>query len=69
MTSPPPLPSVALLVKAVVLVGLAIAIRGTLPRYRYDQLIQVSWKSFLFLYLACLSFNGALLVLFSMPPF
>lgn len=36
-------------IKSIVLVTLAILIRGTLPRYRIDQLVSLHWKLFIFI--------------------
>ncbi len=36
-------------IKSIVLVILSILIRGTLPRYRIDQLIVLNWKTFIFI--------------------
>ncbi len=36
-------------VKSIILVTLSILIRGTLPRYRIDQLILLNWKYFIFI--------------------
>lgn len=36
-------------VKSIFLVILAILIRGTLPRYRIDQLVLLNWKFFIFI--------------------
>jgi len=36
-------------IKSIILVVLAILIRGTLPRYRIDQLILLNWKLFIFI--------------------
>lgn len=38
-----------LLLKTVFLVTLAILVRGTLPRYRIDQVIALNWKYIIFL--------------------
>lgn len=38
-----------MLIKSIFLVILGILIRGTLPRYRIDQLIYLNWKIFIFL--------------------
>ncbi len=35
----------------------AIATRGTLPRYRFDQFTQLNWKHFIFIWLAFLLFS------------
>lgn len=45
------MPYCYLLIKVLFVVVFAIATRGTLPRYRFDQLTQLNWKHFLFLYL------------------
>ena len=36
-------------IKSILLVTLAILIRGTLPRYRIDQLVLLNWKFFIFI--------------------
>ncbi len=36
-------------IKSIIIVVLAILIRGTLPRYRIDQLVLLNWKIFIFL--------------------
>ena len=36
-------------IKSIVLVVLAILIRGTLPRYRIDQLVLLNWKLLIFI--------------------
>jgi NADH:ubiquinone oxidoreductase subunit H len=51
-----------LLLKALALCGLSIMVRGTLPRYRFDHLINLTWKHFLFLWVACLALNAGLLI-------
>jgi NADH:ubiquinone oxidoreductase subunit H len=38
-------------------------VRGTLPRYRYDKLINLTWKTFLPLSLFWLVFASRILVL------
>ena len=38
-----------ILIKLVILISLAIFIRGTLPRYRVDQVITLNWKFFIFI--------------------
>lgn len=48
------------LFKIIFLVSLAILIRGTLPRYRIDQLLALNWKILIFIYfffLVMLLFN------------
>jgi NADH:ubiquinone oxidoreductase subunit H len=39
------------LFKTTVLVVIAVLVRGTLPRYRIDQLITYKWKHLVFCYL------------------
>jgi len=40
----------ALLLKTVLFVSFAILVRGTLPRYRVDQVISLNWKYTVFLF-------------------
>ena len=40
------------LLKTLLLVVLAILIRGTLPRYRIDQLTSQHWKTYIFIYIS-----------------
>jgi len=44
-------------VKTLIICLIAIAIRGTLPRYRFDQITQLNWKHFIFVWLGYLIFN------------
>jgi NADH-quinone oxidoreductase subunit H len=54
--------------KTMIFVTLFVIVRGTLPRYRYDQLMRLGWKVLLPISLACvlifasvlLGFNSAL---------
>lgn len=39
----------ALLIKTVILISIAILVRGTLPRYRIDQLLSLNWKYWVFI--------------------
>ncbi len=41
----------ALLLKTVLFVSLAILVRGTLPRYRVDQVISLNWKYGVFVFI------------------
>ena len=50
------MPHFLLIIKVLIVCVFAIATRGTLPRYRFDQLTQLNWKHFLFLYLFFLTF-------------
>lgn len=38
-----------LLIKTIILISLAILVRGTLPRYRIDQVLALNWKYLVFL--------------------
>ncbi len=38
-----------LVLKTTILVIIAILVRGTLPRYRIDQVITVNWKYLIFI--------------------
>lgn len=51
------MPYLVLLIKVLCMCVFAIATRGTLPRYRFDQLTQMSWKHFIFIWLFFLIFN------------
>nr|QXY06228.1 NADH dehydrogenase subunit 1 [Pseudocohnilembus persalinus] len=52
------MPYLVLLVKVLIMCVFAIATRGTLPRYRFDQLTQLTWKHFIFLWLTFLMFSA-----------
>lgn len=52
-------------IKTMFIVTLFILIRGTLPRYRYDQLMRLGWKVFLPLALGFLLFAASLLIAFN----
>ena len=43
------MPYVILIIKVIAMCVFAIAVRGTLPRYRIDQLILLNWKTFIFI--------------------
>lgn len=45
-----------------------IVTRATLPRYRYDQLMQLGWKSFLPLALGYVIFTSSILISFNWLP-
>ena len=46
--------SLVLLLKTLGMCVFAIAVRGTLPRYRFDQFTQLNWKHFVFIWLGFL---------------
>lgn len=52
------------ILKLLSLAFIFVWVRGTLPRFRYDKLIYLAWKSFLPFSLVCLVFIGAILVWF-----
>jgi len=54
--------------KIVFLAFLFIIIRGVLPRYRYDQLMDIGWKVFIPLTLGWLVFISGILISFEMLP-
>ena len=37
--------------KTIIIVIVAILIRGTMPRYRIDQLISLNWKLYIYIYI------------------
>lgn len=51
------IPYLILLIKVLIMCVFAIATRGTLPRYRFDQFTQLNWKHFLFIWVIFLMFN------------
>lgn len=42
----------------------AILIRGTLPRYRFDQLVSFTWKHFIFIWFNFFLINSVLFLIF-----
>lgn len=52
--------------KIILLLSLAILVRGTLPRYRIDQLISLNWKNLIYIYIFffLLFFNWILIEIF-----
>nr|UXP00840.1 NADH dehydrogenase subunit 1 [Ichthyophthirius multifiliis] len=50
------MPYLLLLSKVLILCIVAIATRGTLPRYRFDQFTQLNWKHFIFIWIGYLVF-------------
>jgi NADH-quinone oxidoreductase subunit H len=55
-------------VKIVFISFLFIIIRGILPRYRYDQLMDIGWKVFIPITLGWLVFISGILISFEMLP-
>jgi len=51
-------------IKTLLVCLIAIALRGTLPRYRFDQITQINWKHFIFVWLGYLIINVCYIVLF-----
>jgi NADH-quinone oxidoreductase subunit H len=52
-------------IKTLFFIFLFILIRGTLPRYRYDQLMRLGWKVFLPISLAFLLIISSILLSFN----
>ena len=52
-------------IKTMFFITMFILVRGTLPRYRYDQLMRLGWKVFLPLGLALFLFYASLLLSFN----
>jgi len=50
------MPYFILLTKVLMFCVIAIATRGTLPRYRFDQFTQLNWKHFIYIWLGFLMF-------------
>jgi NADH-quinone oxidoreductase subunit H len=49
-------------IKTLFFITLFIIVRGTLPRYRYDQLMRLGWKVFLPLSLGFVSLYASILI-------
>nr|YP_010960587.1 NADH dehydrogenase subunit 1 [Myrophis microchir]WNH38029.1 NADH dehydrogenase subunit 1 [Myrophis microchir] len=65
----PELTTANIMMKAALLSTVFLWVRASYPRFRYDQLMHLTWKSFLPLALAFLIWNLALLIaLASLPP-
>ena len=55
-------------IKVIFILFLFIWVRGTFPRYRYDQLMRLGWKIFLPLSLLWVVFTAGFLIVFDMVP-
>ena len=55
-------------IKVIFILFLFIWVRGTFPRYRYDQLMRLGWKIFLPLSLLWVVLTAGFLVVFDMVP-
>merc|ERR1712078_932200 len=55
-------------IKIVFICYLFIVVRGILPRYRYDQLMDIGWKVFIPITLGWLVFISGILISFEMLP-
>ena len=55
-------------IKIIFILFLFIWVRGTFPRYRYDQLMRLGWKVFLPLSLFGVVFTSGFLVIFDIVP-
>ena len=51
-----------LLVKVLCMCVFAVLTRGTVPRYRFDQLTQLNWKLFLYIWFIFLIFTVFLFI-------
>lgn len=58
------MPYVVLIVKTLLVCLFAIAVRGTVPRYRFDQATQLNWKHFIYLWFIFLVFTLTYFVIF-----
>jgi NADH-quinone oxidoreductase subunit H len=58
--------TVNLAVKTLFFITLFILVRGTLPRYRYDQLMRLGWKVFFPIGLGSFVFYSSVLLCFNM---
>ena len=55
-------------IKVIFILFLFIWVRGTFPRYRYDQLMRLGWKIFLPLSLLWVVLTASFLIVFDMVP-
>ncbi|MDA1181454.1 MAG: NADH-quinone oxidoreductase subunit H, partial [Proteobacteria bacterium] len=54
--------------KVIFILFLFIWVRGTFPRYRYDQLMRLGWKIFLPISLLWVVLTAGFLMIFDMVP-
>jgi NADH-quinone oxidoreductase subunit H len=52
-------------IKTMLFITLFVLVRGTLPRYRYDQLMRLGWKVFLPIALALVLLYASILIAFN----
>jgi NADH-quinone oxidoreductase subunit H len=62
-------PYIIFSIKIILICFLFVIVRATLPRYRYDQLMNIGWKFFLPISLSYLFFCAGLLLTFDAFPF
>lgn len=56
------MPYILLIFKVIAMCVFAIAVRGTLPRYRFDQFTQLNWKHFIFVWILFLLLTSSYLI-------
>jgi NADH-quinone oxidoreductase subunit H len=56
-------------IEMTLIVSIFVWVRASLPRYRYDQLMRLGWKTLLPLSLAFLLLNGAIMLCFDIGTF
>ena len=58
------MPYFILLFKILIFCVVAIATRGTLPRYRFDQFTQLNWKHFIYIWLGFLIISSTIVLFY-----
>ena len=58
------MPYLILIVKTLFICIFAIAVRGTVPRYRFDQATQLNWKHFIYIWFVFILLNLTYLIIF-----
>lgn len=61
--------SISLVIKVLFFLFMFILVRASVPRYRYDQLMQLGWKTLLPISLAFLFLNSVISISFEIIPF